>query len=232
MADIPIVFAPGTLCDARLFAPQVSAFGSRASVADLTIDDTLKNMGRRLLQNAPERFFLAGLSLGGILMFEVWRQQPDRICGMALLNASPYADAPERRPVRLAQIAKAETGNFQTLVEDDLFPNYLGSRTSHRIAIKKTVIDMAMDLGADIFALQSMAAMDRGSSLETLPTISCPTTIIGGGEDKMCPPDMQTFMQDRISDSSLHILKRCGHLSALEFPERVTQILIDAVDAV
>ena len=65
---IPLVLLPGLLCDAALWAPQVEALADIAepSVADLTRDESLAGMARRVLAAAPARFALAGLSMGDI----------------------------------------------------------------------------------------------------------------------------------------------------------------------
>ena len=58
------------------------------TVADLTRDDSLRGMAGRVLAAAPERFALAGLSMGGYVAQEILREAPDRVTRVALLDTS------------------------------------------------------------------------------------------------------------------------------------------------
>ena len=72
----PVVFLPGLLCDAQLWQPQLDGLAARGLpwVADLTRDDTMAAMARRVLAEAPfEKFALAGLSMGGYVALELMR---------------------------------------------------------------------------------------------------------------------------------------------------------------
>src|SRR6476620_8257539 len=69
MATAPFhtVLIPGLLCSARLYEqllPTVWSYGS-VTIADNRRDSTVTAMAQRLLTAAPDRFALAGLSMGG-----------------------------------------------------------------------------------------------------------------------------------------------------------------------
>lgn len=69
MANVPLhtVLIPGLLCSPRLYGPVLPAVWQHGgvTVADTRRDDTIAGMARRLLDGAPERFAVAGLSMGG-----------------------------------------------------------------------------------------------------------------------------------------------------------------------
>ena len=73
-----LLFLPGTLCDERLFAPQIAALAPLVDcrVGDVAAADSLAECARYILSNAPPRFLLCGLSWGGIIALEIMRQQP------------------------------------------------------------------------------------------------------------------------------------------------------------
>jgi pimeloyl-ACP methyl ester carboxylesterase len=69
---LPVMLVPGLLCSARLYAGQIAAlwrFGP-VTVADHRHDDTMEAIARRILDTAPPRFALAGLSMGGYIAFD------------------------------------------------------------------------------------------------------------------------------------------------------------------
>lgn len=231
MTSLPIVFAPGLMCDGRLFEKQASCFqcDRDVHVADFSQGESIEEYADGLLKAAPSQFFLSGLSMGGIVAFEVWRQAPGRIVGLGLLNTTPFADSPARTKVRLSQIERVRGGELKTVVMEELKPNYLGAKTKQDKAVLDNIYAMAETLGADVFIRQSQALMTRADSVKTLPVISCPTAIICGVEDKVCPPELHTIMNDGIAHSTLDILAGCGHLSTIEAAPDVNRILAKAL---
>jgi pimeloyl-ACP methyl ester carboxylesterase len=73
--SLPTLFVPGLGCSARLYANQIPQLWRHGpvTVADTTRDDTMAAMARRILADAPPRFALAGLSMGGYIALEIMR---------------------------------------------------------------------------------------------------------------------------------------------------------------
>jgi pimeloyl-ACP methyl ester carboxylesterase len=119
----PVVLLPGLLCTARLYAEQIPALWrlGPVTVADHARDDSMAAIARRILADAPPRFALAGLSMGGYVAFEIVRQAPDRVARLALLSTSARLDPPEVTERRRLQIALAQEGRFGD-VADMQFP--------------------------------------------------------------------------------------------------------------
>ena len=99
-----IVLIPGLLCTPSLYAAQIAPlwrFGP-VTVADHTRDDSMAAIATRVLANAPPRFVLMGLSMGGYAALEIMRQAPERVARLALLDSQAHPDTPEqserRRP--------------------------------------------------------------------------------------------------------------------------------------
>ncbi|MEL7491042.1 MAG: alpha/beta fold hydrolase [Pseudomonadota bacterium] len=227
MSKPPIVFAPGMMCDARLFEKQSAVLRDDRDVsfADFSKDDAIGAMARRLLDDAPIRFYLAGLSMGGIVAFEAWRQAPERIAGLALLNTTPFADSPARRETRLSQIDRVSKGELKTVVMEELKPNYLSEAHKKDQSLFDDIYAMADALGPEVFVNQTKAVMARGDSTSTLSSITCPTLVIAGEEDEVCPPELHEIMHEGIQGSTYRVLKSCGHLSTMESPEQVTELI-------
>src|SRR5579884_3793538 len=104
---LPVVLVPGLNCSARLYAEQIPAlwqFGP-VTVADHRRDDSMAAIARRILADAPPRFALAGLSMGGYVAFEILRQAAARVTKLALLDTGAGAEAPERTAQRKPLIA-------------------------------------------------------------------------------------------------------------------------------
>ncbi len=66
-------------------------------------------------------------------------------------------------------------------------------------------------------ALEMLEGRER-----TLSAIACPTLVLCGGEDRLCPPALHVAMAEAIPGADLVVLARSGHLSPLERPNSVT----------
>ena len=229
MAAENLLLLPGMMCDERLWAPQIADIDIPVQVADLTSSDELPQIAHDVLAKAPPTFALAGLSMGGIVAFEIWRQAPGRVTHLALIDTNPYAESPARRSMRIQQIRDALDGRLRELATESLKPIYLAEAHRDDQELLDTILDMALGLGPDVFRNQSVALMGRPDSLETLPGIACPTTVICGAEDVLCPPAYHETMADRIPGARLVILENCGHLASLERPDAVTAELKELI---
>lgn len=221
-----ILLLPGMMCDERLWSHQIATFNVPVSVADTSKSENFADMAAQVLASAPPKFAMAGLSMGGILAFEIWRQAPERVTHLALLDTNPHADAPSKKSIRFEQIAAAAAGKLEELAIESLKPLYLAEKNRDDKAMLKTILDMALTLGPEVFERQSLAVMNRPDSVPLLEGISCPTSVICGREDTICPVRFHEFMAQEIPDANLVVIDDCGHLSSMEQPEKVTEELL------
>src|SRR5450631_3419965 len=163
--SLPLVLVPGLLCSARLYAAQVAAlwpFG-QVAVADHRRDADMAAIAARILANAPPRFALAGLSMGGYIAFAMMRLAPERIVKLALLDSSARPDTPEQKVNREKSIVTAEAGKLNDIVET-LIPRFLHRNRVNDEALKETVRTMASETGAAAFVRQTKAIKSRQDS--------------------------------------------------------------------
>lgn len=221
-----VLLLPGMMCDERLWSHQIASISLPVYVADLSKSDNLGEMAEQVLAQAPPRFALAGLSMGGILAFEILRQAPERVTHVALLDTNPHPDSPSKKALRFEQIAIAASGNLEQLAVESLKPLYLAEKNRNNDEILQTVLDMALKLGPEVFERQSLAVMNRPDSVPGLADISCPSSVICGREDAICPVRFHELMASEIPDANLVVIDDCGHLSSMEAPAVVTEELL------
>jgi pimeloyl-ACP methyl ester carboxylesterase len=221
-----LVLVPGLLCTRALWAPQMAALGDIAemSVADHTRHDSLPGIAKWILTAAPERFALAGLSMGGYIAYEIVRQAPERVTKLALLDTGARADTPERSEQRRQAIATAEREGVRK-VQIDLLPVLLHKPRLDDKALVDTVVKMGVDTGLDTFRRQQTALMGRPDNRPFLPSIKCPTLVVVGREDALTPVELSQEIAAGIPGAKLEVVPECGHLSTLEQPEAVNRAL-------
>jgi pimeloyl-ACP methyl ester carboxylesterase len=223
---LPLVLVPGLLCSARLYAPQIAAlwpFGP-VMVADHRHGADMDAIAARILADAPPRFALAGLSMGGYIAFAMLRQAPERVARLALLDSSAQPDLPDQTATRAKFIAMAEAGRLADVV-DLLAPRFLHRDRQKDEALKQIVRDMAADTGAEAFVRQQKAIMTRPDSRPLLAGIHCPALVLVGDGDELTPPELSKEIAAGIAGARLVVVPDCGHLSTIERPDAVNAAL-------
>ena len=225
-SQLPLVLVPGLLCSARLYAPQVAALWPHGpvTVADHRRDAEMSAIAARILVEAPPRFALAGLSMGGYIAFAMMRLAPERVAKLALLDTSARPDLPEQKVAREKFIAMAEAGKLTDIVET-LAPRFLHRNRGNDETLRRIIREMAADTGAEAFVRQERAIMSRPDSRPLLAAIKCPTLVLVGEGDELTPPELAKEIAGGISGSKLVVVPDCGHLSTLERPEPVNAAL-------
>lgn len=226
--SLPIVLIPGLLCSPRLYAEQIPELWRLGPVtlAQHTRDDSMAAIARRILASAPERFALAGLSMGGYVCFEILRQAPQRVARLVLLDTSARADTPEQSALRRAQIESARGGELAT-VADVLFPRLVHARRWGDESLRRLWRAMVQDVGAEGFIRQQTAIIGRPDSRPGLATVRCPTLVIVGDGDVATPPERSEEIANGIPGARLAIIRDSGHLSTLEQPLAVTKAMVE-----
>ena len=228
MADpLSIILVPGLLCSARLYTPQLPAlwaFGP-VTIADHRRDDSVEAVARRILEAAPPRFALAGLSYGGYVALAIMRTAPERVAKFALLDTQARPDSEEAKAGRRKLMAMAEEGKLNDVV-DMLTPKFLSAAHAKDERLKQVVRDMARETGVDAFLKQQRSIMARPDSRPLLSSIRCPTLVLVGDSDTLTPPDLSKEMADGIAGAKLAVIPNCGHLSTIEAPDAVNAALV------
>lgn len=228
----PLVLLPGMMCDGRLFSPQVEMLSPACSVmvAPMTGADTVQALAARVLRDAPERFVLGGLSMGGIVAMEVARQAPDRLAGLILMDTNPLAEAPAKAADREPQIIAVRTGRLRAVIAEEMKPAYLAPG-ARRQEVLDLVLDMALTLGAEVFVEQSRALQRRPDQQGTLRRLRCPALVLCGEADQLCPVSRHELMAGLLPDATLRVIAGAGHLPTLEQPRAVTAAIGDFLAA-
>jgi pimeloyl-ACP methyl ester carboxylesterase len=224
---LPVLLVPGLLTTPRLFAEQLPALWrlGPVTVAAPTRDDSMAGLAGRILADAPPRFALAGLSMGGYIAFEILRQAPERVARLALLDSSARPDTPEQTRRRHDLVDLARRGRLVE-VADRLFPVLVHPSRHGDEAARELVRRMASETGPEAFLRQQQAIIGRPDSRPGLGAIACPTLVLVGDGDELTPPHLSTEIAEGIPGARLVVVAGAGHLSPLDQPGEVTRALV------
>jgi len=227
MKKIPLILIPGLLCDSVLWKHQVAAL---SRVADCMVTDkhlhhdTIGQIADAIVAEAPARFALAGLSMGGYIALEICRRFGGRVDRLALIDTSARADSSAQTDRRKEMIAQCRKGGFNHVTET-LYPFLVHSDRLTDSALKGEVMARADRVGPEVFVRQQRAIIGRLDQVRNLSKIDCPTVIVGGEHDQITPHECSEEMAEDIRDSELVFVRDCGHMSTMEMPERVSGIM-------
>ena len=161
-ADLPIVLVPGLGSSVRTHLPILPTLWRHGSlfVANQTRDDTIAAMASRVLSEAPSRFSLIGHSLGGYIVLEMIRQQPQRVARLALLNTSARPDTPAATTLRNERVAETKAGRYAE-VRAAGFPLSVHPDRVNDPALMEISRLTGEDSGAEAFIRQQTAIIAR-----------------------------------------------------------------------
>ena len=226
MSKPTLILLPGMPLDAALWTHQSDHLGEVAEVrvADLRAHDSMADLARAVLAAAPERFALAGLSMGGYVALEIMRQAPERVTKLALLDTSARADTPEQTANRRQAVELARQGKYRQVVAGNL-PRLLHASHAGDRTLVDSVYAQAERIGVDAYMRQQTAIMTRPDSRPSLAAIRCPTLVLCGRQDAITPPEVHVEMAGAIPGARFVPVEDAGHLSPMERPQAVTALL-------
>ncbi|MDC3253369.1 alpha/beta hydrolase [bacterium] len=225
----PLVMIPGTLCDNTLFKHQMDGLKDLADcqIGDHSSSDDLKKVAANIIEKFKGDFSILGLSYGGIIAFEIWRQVPKRVKRIMLLNTNHREPSETTRANQQRFLGMSMLGEFREITTDFLKDAMLYSEHAKDHEIRKAILEMAINTGRAKFHNQIKAQLYRPDSTPDLPNILCPVLVMTGKQDKVCTPEIHKEIAELIPNSTLELIDKCGHLSTMEQPDEVNRIIRD-----
>lgn len=223
MARPTIFLLPGLLCDAEIWSHQSRALAEFAEVIipDFRYVRSITAMAQIVLDQAPERFAVAGHSMGGRVAIEVMRTASERVDRLALLDTGIHPRKPNEEVGRQELIDLARREGMEAMATRWLPPMLHPDHS----ALLAPLTKMVKRSTPDTFENQQRALLDRPEARSVLAQIHCPTLVLCGREDAWSPVSQHEEIARLIPDSTLVVIEHCGHMSPVEQPEGVTQAL-------
>jgi pimeloyl-ACP methyl ester carboxylesterase len=219
------------ICDQTVWQKQMDALADIAGcwVADYESLDTIPAMAEAVLRAGPDRFSVAGHSMGGRVALEIYRRAPERIQRIALLNTGylPLAEGAagqEETRKRAELVALAQAQGMRAMLRQWL-PPMIDTRRRDDTVLVNAIVEMMSRKTPEIFAAQVRALLGRPDAGPVLEQIRCPALLLTGREDGWSTPAQHAAMSARIGGSRLEIVPDSGHMSTMERPAEVSAAL-------
>jgi 3-oxoadipate enol-lactonase len=216
----------------RVIVPDLRGHGdSELGEGPVTMQKLADDLSRLCREEKISKAFFAGVSIGGYLLFEVWRRYRDQVAALVLANTRPGAETPESKARRLQfadRVLREGTAGFI----EEMLPKLLSSTTrTNRPDIVDAARRMMQSMSAEDIAQVQRGMAERPDSVATLATINVPTLLIAASDDSI-PLSEFELMRQQIPNSRLQVIAQAGHYAALEKPAEFGTLLRTFFDGV
>ena len=228
-----LVLLHGFLCDSRCWLPQLAGMSDSFTViawdapgagassdppGQFTTTDYARCLADLLDAIGVGRAHIIGLSWGGILAQEFYRQYRERVRSLVL--ADTYAGWRGSLPEavwkqRLATCLTDSTGPPAALVSK-FVPGALSDSAPPKV--REQFAAIVREFHPVGFRLMSLSSAEMDTR-DLLPTIRVPTLVLWGQDDRRSSLAIANQLYTSIPDAELAIIPRAGHLSNMEQPE-------------
>jgi pimeloyl-ACP methyl ester carboxylesterase len=222
----PIFLLCGLLCDETIWAdiPSRLASVANARVMSFAGFTSITGMADQVLAAAPPRFAVAGHSMGGRVALEVWRQAPERVTALALLNTGVYPPRESEFESRGLLVRLARRHGMAALA-DEWLPPMMGASPDRVAQVMPALKAMVQRSTVESFAGQINALLQRPDARPVLPSITVPTLLLSGTNDTWSSLAQHADMQQSVPRSTLVEIAGAGHMSPIERPDAVARAL-------
>lgn len=217
----PLLMLPGLLCDRAAWQGVADLLGEAACrVVELPDRDDLGAIAEALLRTAPERFALAGHSMGGRVALEMVRRAPARVVRLALLDTGfrplpPGARGETEREHRYGLLALARERGMRAVALAWSAPMVHPARRDDE-RLTEAIVAMIERSTPERFGRQIEALLARPDAESVLAAMRCPTLVLCGREDTWAPVAQHRELAERVAGSTLTVVEQCGHMAPME----------------
>ncbi len=217
----------------RLILPDLRGHGaSEVGDGPASMQKHAHDVMKVLDATGTDKAVFIGCSIGGYVMFELWKRCRDRVGALALCDTKAQADDAEARASRLKIAAEVLEEGTEPFLKS-MLPKLMGKTTvASRPDLVQGAHAMMRQMSAEDISQVQQGMAARPDSVDILKTINVPTLIVIGEEDELSTVGNGALMRQHIPGSQMKIIPKAGHYAPWEQPEAVGGILRQFSDSV
>jgi pimeloyl-ACP methyl ester carboxylesterase len=162
--------------------------------------------------------------MGGYIALAFAEQYPNFTDRVVLLNSHPWEDSITRILARNREAELIQQGRKELLLNSFVQNNFSPTKSTHQKGIIELATRVALNQPENGMLADLAGMMVRTNKLKIFENPGTEIDIVVGSDDKKQP----TMDLDHLSGekTKIHWLTECGHMSILEKPTEVAQIII------
>lgn len=212
-------------------APNFRGFGGSSLSGDYKISELAKDVENVRLHLAGDSpVHLVGLSMGGYVAFEYWRQFGSHLRSLTFTNTKPFADDSQARSNRLAMAEKALSQGAPAALEPMI--GQLLADNSRAAEAETRLREMSHGVSPATIAAAQSAMADRRDFVPLLPSLALPSLVVAGQHDRLSPPQITEQWAGQLPRGRFEVVPDSGHLSPLESTSAFHCLLFEFLNSV
>jgi len=223
---VPLLLIPGLASNRLMWVPQIDGLNDIAEcwVTPLPAYEDLGAIADEILADAPDRFAVAGHSMGGYLCFEVYRRAPERVTRMCLMSTTADPETPGAAERRRTSIADIERHGFLATIRG-IIPRFVRRAERDGGPVFDAMLKQAYEVGKEAFCRHQLASLARSGYRDMLSAIRCPVLVVGGRDDVVTRASGQAKMAKAIPDAMFAVVEGAAHMMTMENPRQTNALL-------
>jgi len=217
----------------HLIIPELRGHGKSEVYEDISIQQFAKDVLELLDELKIEKAHFCGLSMGGVIVQEIYKQQPNRVVSLILSNTFSHMSNVFSLPFTI--YLKYRLKKYSKMDGNEII-----SKAVKRIIYNNTNEELIQNAKSALTYNEkgyanTLLSLPKGFSyLNMLSTIQVPILIIGSKNDKLAPVRYakQSYRKANKLKAELHIFEKAGHLPNIEHKERYNQKLLEFLQSV
>jgi 3-oxoadipate enol-lactonase len=202
-----------------LIIPDLRGHGEYITPGEISIKNFADDVISLLKGLGIESAHICGLSMGGMVAQEIYRQAPEMCRSLMLVSTFHYAPKQLGKLFIKYRKARAENKSPETIAARSA-KVCLYSWSKENIETFSKFYKPNSE-----FFFKSMEACLNVNNITLLPKIKVPTLIIGGQYDSVIPVWVQFLMHKQIRHSEFVIFRNTGHIVKLEAKDEFNKVL-------
>jgi len=212
-----------------VITPDLRGYGGSAlPVGEITY---LSDFAADLAAELDGKAIIGGVSMGGQIAMEFYRQYPERVAGLFLSDTSPIGETPEghrhRNDLADRLLAEGMAGYAGEVLDKMITPEHVTTQPEVAAHVRRMML--ATDPRGAAAALRGRA--ERPDYQKTLADVRVPTLIVVGARDAYTPLPDAELIHKLVPGSELIVVEDAGHLPGLESPAEVNAALLTFLSA-
>ena len=211
--------------DYRLILPDLRGYGeTEVTTPRVLLDEMALDIIHLLDELDIEKAAFIGLSMGGQIVFELYRLIPHRFTALVIVDSDARGETPESAARRL-ETAEQIFKTGMKIHTDQTIHQYIATTSMQNPAVYNPLYEMMTTTRPEGAAAAHKGRVLRRDHTAILPTITVPSLIVVGTEDFFTPIPVARLMSDNIPGAHLAVIDGAGHLPNMEAPAEFNSVL-------
>jgi pimeloyl-ACP methyl ester carboxylesterase len=144
-------------------------------------------------------------------------KRPDLVRGLVLASSYDYVSPPTRRALEQWRNIASQAAGLEAFSES--LEHKFRPPPEVLVSLERSLLPSAANTPDPERLTRILSELLDLDQRHLTPQIGCPTLVIGGGEDRVVPPEVQREMAERIPSSRLQLCPGFGHFNDMENPD-------------